>query len=350
MKFLFLIANRLQQYYQKNKVIFLLFIIGGIFNAIMLCYFYGNLLPAVYNRESEDVNYRKYSASFKEPSYGDFPTLTVLAENEIFESISASGSLPNGSTLAFFRTFTGNYPLVLLSGRGFFTSDYQVIVPYTCPSSLGSSISLCGKYFEIIGKSTESDFYIISMDAFEELGVSQSVTDMVFIASERQSLQNDAVLQLIQNSFPNNTNIRSELKVYIQYDQEDTQRYSSQILINYLVIAVSYMFLLYYLINSIMHENIVSVFVGATKADITALVFWETAILSLSVGGIGLLLHRILYKPLFTKLNVIADLSYQLGDYLVLYLFIFSISLATALPLAARYLRLSPVSAKREHA
>ena len=87
MKFFFLLRKRLAQYYMKNKVIFLLFVLGGALNAIVFCFSYGNLLPAMTNRGSQEIQYREYFVRY-------FDGVKSLEEKETaLEEIQNSGLL-----------------------------------------------------------------------------------------------------------------------------------------------------------------------------------------------------------------------------------------------------------------
>ena len=66
MKALYLMYSRIKQYFLKNKLVFILFVLGGMLNTIMLSYCYGNLLTVVLTRNSTDQSYMTYTYNYKD--------------------------------------------------------------------------------------------------------------------------------------------------------------------------------------------------------------------------------------------------------------------------------------------
>lgn len=59
-----LVLSRIRQYAVKNKIVFILFIIGGVLNSVIFIYLYGNLRPVMRNYNSTDYYYRRYEVIF----------------------------------------------------------------------------------------------------------------------------------------------------------------------------------------------------------------------------------------------------------------------------------------------
>ena len=65
MKFCKLILHRIGQYYKTNKLVFLLFLLGGITCAITFIFFYSNILAPVKAEGRENAIYRTYVITFE---------------------------------------------------------------------------------------------------------------------------------------------------------------------------------------------------------------------------------------------------------------------------------------------
>ena len=57
--------DRIGQYYKTNKLVFLLFLLGGITCAITFIFFYSNILAPVKAEGRENAIYRTYVITFE---------------------------------------------------------------------------------------------------------------------------------------------------------------------------------------------------------------------------------------------------------------------------------------------
>ena len=64
MKSLYLIINRLKQYFVKSRAVFIVFLVGSIFSALMIIYFYGNVIPQKPDHTFPEYRYRQYDLHF----------------------------------------------------------------------------------------------------------------------------------------------------------------------------------------------------------------------------------------------------------------------------------------------
>lgn len=346
MKTLYLMWSRVRQYFRNNRLLFLLFFLGGALNAVMVVYGYGNLLPMVSQRNSTDWDRREYYIRFDE-SEPDMETVKAFAENPLVHSCAYV--VEEG-----FRTCDPEYPLTRLSGSLDFTEPYQAIVTYSINPTgvnIGDRVEFCGKAFTVIGVAT--DFYggnlYIPYDTFLELGCGERITRINLFSAQRQEPGNDQVLKLIEETFPEATYFGGVATNYARDDIRFTVFTLCVILVNAFLAVLAYLFLLRYIIDSQMTENLVSVIVGASRGRLTVYIFWETLLLSVTANGVGLLLHWALYRSVFSKLNISAELSYRTEDYFFVYLMLVALSLATTIPFVLKYLKLSPIAARREH-
>lgn len=343
-----MLLNRLAQYYRKNKIIFLLFVIGGAINALVFCFFYGNLLPVVTNRNSQEIQYREYFVRY-------FDEVKTLDEKEaemdeiqnsgLFESVRVcwqeSDSLDGPWICA---SVFGDPPLIRLKGTLDFSSCRQVIVPLSCSADVGSSITLMGETFQVIGQHTSDEYYISYTD-FADIGC--KIWQIYAVTNDRQDFSNDLAEQLLCNTFSDG-NIKTP-RIYELSDMGLSLYNTIMICSTFLIATVSFMFLLRYLMDSLTDENIASIIVGASKRKMVLLIFCEGLILFLAVSIIGLLFHYALYIPVFSKINIAEGLIYSFSDYLRILSGIFFIVLACLIPFLGKYTKMSPIRMYRRH-
>lgn len=351
MKTLYLTFCRLKQYFLRNKLLFILFVIGGMLNAIAVTYCYGNLLPIIANRDSDAYEHRKYTIRFDDPATGEMLAGMSHPVRSNLETFSGDpvvqGCIFRSSNIS---TFLGDYPFKTVSGISEFTRAYQVLASTPAEVSVGSEVTLDGNTYEVIGIITDGSGgqYYIPNETFIDLGYIDRVTRVTAIAAQRQDPLSDKVMSLIYKSLPQATYAGGGYEA-----SSDMIRSNNQvpgIVINAFISIVSYIFLLRYLVDSILDETIISMIVGASKGRMTTHIFWESLLLCLIANCSGLLLHWLLYKPFFQGINLAQSLSYTLGDYTLICLLLLALSLLVTVPFALKYLRLSPIAARREHA
>ena len=340
MKTLCLFGNRLKQYYLRNKLVFCLFIVGGIINAVMLTYCYGNLVWRNANRNSQSLQLREYAVTFGE-------TLPSMEDIDRFmdSPLIASCVITDGSGVC---AYDGKYPMTRLSGTIEFTEPYQVIVPPTAKLSKGDTYLYQGVSFQVIGTGTSSyGSYYIPWETFLQLCDLTKVNRIHIISSTHESASNDRVVALANSIFPYASYIGGNAYISDQLEANQAEQMLPVIVLNAFLSVIAYSFLLHYLVDSRIHETIVCMMVGASKARMLQITFWEVTVLSLGANGLGLLLHYLLYEPVFTLLNITPDLRYTASEYFMLCLVLLVLSLFAIIPIMLKYLRLSPVAARR---
>lgn len=341
MKTLILMLNRLKQYYCGNKLLFILFVLGGALNAISVAYCYGNLVPAVRDRFSTDPAYRDYTVTFaNQPAAME--DIARLEESPLIEAcVYTSGNRV--------YSYDNRFPGRCLGGTDQLTAPDQALVSNPADTAIGSMIRVGTEKFQVVGLVSNGDggTVFISKEAFANLGFAENIIHVRIIAAQRQSADNDAVVRLIQEVFPYHTKISGRHVMLNATEESLSHQFMTLITVNAFLAAVSFSFLLRYLVDSLMGETAVSVIVGAASAKMAVLILWESMVLSLFSAGIGLLLHRLLYDPVFSKLNMTGIITYGAGDYWLILLLFLALSVITAVPIMWRYLHVSPVHARR---
>ena len=368
MKLLYLFASRLKQYFTANRFLFVLFIAGNLLASVMFAYFYGNLRPIMAGPDQDsdkDRHYFVYSRlSF---SLGKDP---VVPENAIpFEKVESLIGNPligeieggieyiddshvrQGSNLwAVLHDDVAPF-IKVLKGKGVFEAEdpYQIMVPQNNSKKIGDTVSLFDQSYRVVSViKTSFDAYYIPYETYRELY--GGVFSMVHvIAAERQDPEQDAVYDLLQETFPGRTIARSA-DTYMAIDKLESDDNTVLICICFFLATLSFLSLLRYLIDSQLDASVVCRMVGASRTGVAILIFWEAFGLCAIPCGAGLLLHRLLYEPLFTRINMLSDLVYGAHDYWRMFWIMTGISLVSILPLILRYRRLTPIVSAQSRA
>lgn len=343
MKTLYLIANRLRQYANKNRIIFCLFILGGILNAIVFAYTYGNLLPAIVNRNSEEFYYRQYFVYLDNNPIDVWPSNAVdsITRSDFVESVSVASEIDRTTTVV--ASAKGPKNIVYVEGNINEICTGQAVVPFDNAVN-ENKIYLFGREYTIVGRHTGTEYYI-SLEDYQDAKL--TTNQIIVTAKNRQSKANDQILSLLNEQFKNEY-IKTPY-IYENADQRGSSAELFMICCVFAVVMISFMFLLTYLIDQNADENITSIIVGAPKSAILTLIYWEGLILSAVSYLVGLLIHHATWGPLFSKINVSDSIEYHLSDYLTMFLLMFVITIIVLTPFLKKYSKMTPIEVKLRH-
>lgn len=349
MKMIYLLARRLGQYAKKDKVIFSVFLIGGLINSVMFAYFYGNMLPSVVNRNSQWVFYRQYRADLTE-AHGVSEleeSIGLLQSSPLIESVklSTKSSHKIMDFSQYVCTALGDDAgVVIMKGTATFTAEGQIIVPYEDTTPVGGVVVIDGHSYTVIGQHTSDEYYVVSnADYFKNY---DAVDRIYILSAQKHSYRNDPVEALMYDVLPTDY-VRTPF-IYVHNDELLSQQQLIVIGVVYIISVISFISLLRYLVDSMMDENVTSMIVGASRATVVTMIFREELILFLIPNVLGLLLHYALTPALFSKINITQGFVYSLSDYAAILLFMLVLTVVCLLPLLRKYTKLSPVAARRQ--
>lgn len=364
MKLLQLISSRIRQYWAGNRLIFILFLAGGILCSVMFTYFYGNMLSYMQYITSDDPYYRTYDVALTEAMGSDIPrpeyeislddaqrlyehdlveAVTVQWLFEIFDADAVQGDSWYMS-MAIIAEFGDDPDITLdMGSKDLGAEPYTVVVPYDSNAVVGDTIEICGKELKVIGKHNLSDYYV-SCDFFREIGA--IVDRMTVVSADRLDLSNDPLMVLLEEMFPE-CYLRSPVRWENAYERRMTEELLFMLCPVYGVSLVSFMFLLRYLMDAILNNTIVSRIVGARKTQIFGMCFIESVALCAVVDAAGIGIHWLLYDSVFSKLNALQNLIYRPEDYLRVYLCMLGVGMAVAALFVRKYAKLSPAASRR---
>ncbi len=339
MKTLYLICSHIRQYIIKNRAVFALFLVGGIVNAIVFCYLYGNLLPSVRNKDSVEIYYRQYrvvirdyydeSVIFPEEEYSAFlEGIRTVSSSDLFESVVRATSLKNKEICAMEK---GEPPVVKVKGSIRTPVGDEVIVPIDNRHAVGEKIMLFDRELTVIGQHTTQEYYV-SRETLDSIGQSIKV---FAISYTHYDPQNDLPEKMLQETFPGG--FVKTPSIYVMIDNSESTTNMISMCVCYLIASIAFMSLFKYLLESMSAERIISSMVGATQSHLAVMTFWEGTILTCAASLAGIALHRILTPVLFDKINMTENMTYTIGDYSYIFLVLMVLSLLVTFFFTLKY-------------
>ena len=347
MNIIYLIFARIRYYFTKSRTIFILFLAGGVLNTILVTYCYGNLLPAIANRNSTDMNRRVYTVVFG----GQF----AMDPNETADSNALktllSSPLIQGcivKTADKVGTVYGDYPLTKINGSLDFNEKNGVIVPAMEKATLDDKIMVGPTILPVIGTASNTNgTYLISNTDFEALELQNAVRTVYVLASTDRQATPDNIMQLLHTIFPTAAGSGGDAYMLSAVDKQGSELYSVLIALAGLIAIISQAFLFGNLLRKARKYNVIQSIVGYSKLQIAEQTFAEAFFLVFVPTATGILIHLLGYG-LFQKLNVNPDITYFASDYFIIFAFMILLSMVILGPTALLSAFLTPVQ-NRKH-
>ena len=347
MSFLYLMVNRVARYCKKNKLLFFMFVAGGIVNAIMFCYLYGNLLPSVQKRNTDEVYYRLYDVILDETvDISQFEKKII--DTELFERISIGCSLYNKNekeTIQLMTMMTGDIPIRRTRGSDVLSMPNGILVPDSFTTEIGEQIQLLDETLIVEGFLSDSIFYI-SRDMYKKM-LHDSADRITVVSKKNYPAAHDKAAEVLNQIFENGIVKPPTLAKLSDRNQSAAGLIS--ICICFLLSACAFACILAFLMESCMDENIISIIVGSSKIIIGLMTFWEGCLLSFLSNIAGIIIHVMLTPALFSRLNVNPNVKYTPADYSLILLLMFVISSSIVFVMIFRFTSVSPTKARRKY-
>ena len=377
MRTAYLIINRIRQYFVRNKAIFIIFVIGGIINAAVFAYMYGNLIMAVKNKDTDDFWRKSYRVIFNaaetenglikplepEINYVSDSDIQEMIDSGIFESISIGsfsgryGQMENtGLPLSVGTVVQGSCNLNKIKGSLELSEDADLIIDYGLiidggnMYSPGESVIIGGRSFRIAGVFSGAyglSTAIITETAYKDIGCLTNSVWCTSVENWHGDNKTNVPYDFLRELFPDGYIIDNGAG-YSEMESRFQNNGLTISLIIYAVSTVSFVFLLLYMADSLRRENAASLIVGANPGRISSIVFLEGSLLSFVTMLVGLFIHILLFEPFFSRFSVSASLYYRPLDYLSMACIMLLINAAVILPVSMKYKNLSPNEIRRK--
>ena len=341
MKVLQLVFFRIIQYFKSNKLIFVLFVIGGILCSLTFIYFYGNIITIRNISGSNEELLRNYEIYLNEPAeelnqnqkaiLNKYPAEKLTVQSQIEPSMLESNDVGNSYKNYIARTDSVFVETSLLktnliskeAGRVQFTDEelqqnsHVVILPpdFLKSPDIPKSIKIMGKPYEIIGISGSSNNLYIPYTVFEDENLNINHISLM-LKNELSDQENIEFESELQTEFPNARIAGSSmLKDNIKKQAPNQLFFVCTI---YLLAIFSFMFLIKYMIDKNNGGDIICILVGATRKTIIKIIVLQNIILTFIVGIVGIVLHCALRNNLFELINTQPNIQYYFTDYLLI--------------------------------
>lgn len=353
MKTLYLAFSRIKQYFKSNKLIFCLFIVGGISCAITFIYFYGNMVTVKKNSGKNDEAYRTYMIDLSSPQHVKSDELKSALRNYRIERMEASCVVSQkelecaniGATFTK-NTKNGFYVKTSLSGRDTmkrvkgrtqFTEqelkkgERVVVIPmeFLRDNNMPESLKIHGKKYRIIGISIDTIAFYIPPSTFDHDGF---VADRFSILLQQRlsGRNNQSFTEKLGQIFPESK--ISGPDSAIQSEEKEAPKEIFMISIVYFISLISFMFLMKFMVDVNSAENIIYSLVGAAKHTVIKIIALENFALNLFIGLLSITIHVLLRNTVFERVNTTSGIQYEAKDYFFILLIMLAVSILVQLP------------------
>lgn len=377
MKIAKLAFYRVIHYFQENKLIFFLYLLGSITCVITFIYFYGNAMPNKYAEARNGLQFRQYYVTLNKTQAVDKNTFTFLKDSDIqdikLESDSLgkivlkTASLPdepaapdnpdnndNQVDITVQAYMYGRTKIYNERGRCDFSQEELksgknvVVLPSLMEDTFksGADFSIKGVRYEMIGVHTISTGFYIPYQAY----IKQGYTTKKFTVTLNKALSKEGSSEFTKNlykQFPNSSII--DPTNYFNSVSEQSPLMLLLLSIVYLISIASFLFLLKYLSDKNRSENVIYTMIGASKKNVMKIMVAENLLISLCSAVIAIFLHMALYGSFFSKINTIENITYQWNDYLVVFIFVLFLSVLTSVPFLISYSHNSIIHSKNKY-
>lgn len=369
MKTIKLIFSRIYFYFISNKLIFIMFLLGGIVCSISFIYFYGNQLSVKKSEVSTDSSYYIYELSFDEPiSYDEIKNSSIL-NSEVVEDVTVKHNLllddlPKelnknyyiDNILKVCTQINGSQKLFSKMGRVEFYDDEvksgkNVIILPNCEElfslSPGYIMMFNGEKYEVIGMNTFfNDFYIPSTK-FENC--KYSIDEIKIYTVQRMSrVENSQFIANLHKEFPGSNLNDSPTNSYKAADNNFISEFFL-IMCEFIIFTLSFIFLIKFLIDKSNLENVIYLIVGATKRKLFFILMLENIIISGVIGILSIVIYTIFYNQFFINFNIYEGLQYSVKDYIIIFISIVVLSCISAIPFIISCLKNSIITNKNKY-
>lgn len=367
MKTIKLALFRLLRYFEENRLIFVLYLLGSVTCVITFAYFYGNMMPNKHADARNSLLFRRYEVQLSKSlqlGTNDFAFLKSDPVEDIKLETPLLKELPGKSDDILAERGDGNYfniqsylyentKIYIKRGRTEFREEERnsganvVMVPSDALRMFagGKKLTLAGTQYETIGVATFDTGFIIPYRAYEKQAYPTKKITVTTnrLLSIRES--NDLTRRLYEK-FPGSAIVEPE-HLLVQ-NEVVSVLYFVMLCAVYLVSAAAFLFLLKYLADQSRGENVIYAMVGASKKKVGHIILAENLLLGLFSGTAGILLHAAFYQSFFSKINTLENITYTPADYLILFVFTLLLSLVTAIPFLLSHSRRTVIDSKNK--
>jgi hypothetical protein len=330
MKILYLVFVKLKSMITENKFIMFFFFIGVFVCNIMFIYAYGNLKTAVYESVHatytiENTKRSPVDIDRTESELSDYVTrieYSSMLDEKMFEG-NADDSLDikvyidenkNQNENTYKEEITTHKEaakFLLESGRASDLNNKNTIaVPKELLKNNDSfpNIKINNIEYKIIG--THYRGFIVSLETFKSNNLIPDKIQIV-VDGSNHGAKKEKLEAKLQELFPDFTIIEP---------QEQSNDLIEAILLTsaiYLLCLFSLMYFMAYLFAESAYEMNIYEIIGAKRSKVITILCTVQFTIFIFISVLSLLIHRVFYRGFFYEVNMIDNVYYTAGDYLL---------------------------------
>lgn len=315
MKILYLIFAKLKALIAEDKFFFATLFIGVLTCNIMFTYMYGIIAQLnekdgladifVYyisgeklTSEQIDKKLSNYTVNLDCYTLIDIDNSHVGDNNDLQEF-----SIRSKKTWDMIYTSTGTADDLAESNSVIIPTDIKGV-------NIGDTIVLNGKTLTVVGSSSIPSF-VMSKKTFETNGF---IPDVIAVDAANKDVH--SVLSVLSSDLDN-----YEIENVSSTGLNETSRSTLvTVIVIYSLCVLSFLYLMISIYDRNAYELNIYEIIGATRKVTKAIIGGVVFIFLAFSSFLSQIIHRVLYKPLFSKLNVFGEYYYTMSDYLFLFL------------------------------
>ena len=337
-----------------NKTVFVIFAVSMLVSAVLFTYLYGNsVLYMTARNKKSNIGFRTYECSIVrnhdekiclntkileeiENCFSDFPVEDIFYYSSVIMTSQKNSSVSCGEWKSGKTNFTDEQ--VNSSQNVIFVSDsvdsteQRILRRKGDIAYFSSSIDGTTKEYEIAGEFSYWDVvgYIPYTTFIKE---NMELTQIRVITSRRlNSEENNEIIDLF-NYLPVKVDF-NPMYPHMFKDEEMTNSMTMIVILAliYILALVSYLYMAKYIIESNKYYYNINSLLGAKRVNIAVRLFFEFMILLSVINIFAIVIHYVFYNSLFTKINMITNISYFISDYIIIFFVLTLLAVLVVLP------------------
>lgn len=355
-----LVLYRIQHDFSSNKIILILFLLSSIACTLFFIYFFGTTSTKTVEY-SNSMEYRTYDLKLEEKTdyayaesvINEIDNISNVEFSTVLEDSQLPKELRGGMSYNIITRIINNEPRGFIKGRGNFTEEEikndakAVIIPNMINTNIniGESIKINNINYKVVGQSGFGDFYITP-----KVYAQNYLVDRVdIVLKENGSIkESNELLKMLNQRFPHCAVESSPLDYY----QMAEEAFPAQMIVFsalYIMFALSFMFIMKFMVDRNSRENIIYSIVGASRKKVVFIAVLESIILSAISTAVAVIIHISLYDVFFKNINLSENIVYTPGDYILIFIMIIFLSLIVSLPFIIKCCNSSLIESKNKY-
>lgn len=355
-----LVLYRIQHDFSSNKIILTLFLLGSIACTLFFIYFFGTTSTKTVEY-SNSMEYRSYEIKLEEKTDYAYAESVIKEIDNISNAEFSTALEDNWLPKEFREGISGNIstciinnePMGVIKGRSSFTEEEikngakAIIIPDMINNSIdvGESVKINNINYKIVGQAGFGDFYITP-----KVYAQNYLVDRINIILKKNISikESKELLKMLNQKFPHCVAESSPLNYY----QMAEEAFPAQMIVFsalYIMFALSFMFIMKFMVDRNSRENIIYSIVGASRKKVIFIAVLESIVLSAVATAVAVIIHISLYDVFFKNINLSENVVYTLGDYILIFLMVIFLSLIVSLPFIIKCCNSSLIESKNKY-